>query len=110
VRLSTVLVFVPLAVVAVAIAVANREPVLLRLDPFSDAHPALALAVPLYLLLFLTFLSGILLGALIVGLRRISLRDRKSPRNPPEKPPGKPPGKALVALDAKRLRGDSLSP
>ena len=39
------------------------------LDPFSDAHPALVVEMPLFLLLFLTLLLGVLLGG-IVGADR----------------------------------------
>lgn len=58
-RLLSLLVAVPIAVVLVAIAVANREPVRLVLDPFRPEAPALSVALPFY---------AYLLGALILGV------------------------------------------
>ena len=78
-RLSTVLILVPVVIVAAIIAVANREIIVFRLDPFSAAHPAVAFAMPLYLLLFLTLLLGVLLGGLTVALRRAGLRRAARP-------------------------------
>ena len=67
---STALIFVPTVFIAAVIAVANRAPVRLSLDPFSDTHPALVLQMPLYLLIFAALLLGVLLGGLAVALAR----------------------------------------
>lgn len=58
-RATTLLFGVPSAILIVALAVANRAPVTLNLDPFNPAAPALAIDAPLWLLL---------LGALLIGL------------------------------------------
>ena len=50
---------VPVAVILVTIAVANREPVRLVLDPFRPEAPAISLVLPFY---------AYLLGALLVGV------------------------------------------
>jgi hypothetical protein len=58
-RILSLLIAFPLGAVLVAIAVANRQPVALILDPFRPENPALSVALPLY---------AYLLGALIVGV------------------------------------------
>ena len=55
---------VPTAVIAVVVAVANRQSVDFRLDPFSQISPALAVRMPLFAFLFLTFGAGVLLGGM----------------------------------------------
>ena len=77
-RLSTYVVTVPIVVAAVVLAVANRNPVGFSLDPFSAAAPALAVVMPLYLLLFLTFLLGVLVGGLVVAVNRRRVRNAAS--------------------------------
>lgn len=66
-RVSTLLVLVPVAAVAAALAVANRQPVAFQFDPFASSA---AFAMPLFLLVFLSFLFGVLVGAATMALRR----------------------------------------
>jgi hypothetical protein len=61
---------VPAAVVAAVVAVANRQGVDFSLDPFSQISPALAVRMPLFVLLFLTFGVGVLLGGMATWLSR----------------------------------------
>jgi hypothetical protein len=51
-RILTIVVFVPLAIVLIALAVANRELVAFTLDPFNPGNPALTVQLPLFVLLF----------------------------------------------------------
>lgn len=74
-KLSTYAVTVPAVVVAAVLAVANRQSVQFSLDPFSSTAPAFAVIMPLYLLLFLAVLFGVLLGGLVVAIGR---RPRRS--------------------------------
>ena len=53
---------IPVAVAAAVVAVANREVIAVSLDPFSPDNPALSAHLPVFLLLFLVFVAGILLG------------------------------------------------
>ena len=76
-RLTTLFLLLLLAGVAGVIAVANRQTVVFSLDPFSTTFPAIAFAMPLYLLVFLTLLIGVLLGGATVALGR--MRRRRSP-------------------------------
>ena len=66
-RVSTVLVLVPVAAVAAALAVANREPVAFQFDPFASSA---AFVMPLFLLVFFSFLFGVAVGAATMALRR----------------------------------------
>ena len=50
-KLTLALVVVPLGVILVALAVVNRKPVELVLDPFGGAAPNFSLQAPLFLLL-----------------------------------------------------------
>jgi len=99
VRPSTAFLLVPAAVIAAVIAVANRGDVRLSLDPFSDAHPALVLEMPLFVLVFLALLLGVFLGGLAVALRRAS-RGR-APRSSVSVE------RAIVPLDVARAGNDS---
>ncbi|MBC7102398.1 MAG: DUF1049 domain-containing protein [Parvibaculum sp.] len=54
----------PAVILAMALAVANRRPVLFSLDPFDTASPALGLEVPLFLVILVSVLAGILFGGL----------------------------------------------
>ncbi len=73
-RLTTWILGIPIAAVAVWIALANRAPVVLSLDPFSQESPAISLRMPLYLLLFAAVLVGVLLGCAAIGFRRAARR------------------------------------
>lgn len=73
-RLTTWMIAIPVALAAIWIALANRHPVLLSLDPFSRDAPALTLEMPLYLLLFLAVLAGVLLGGFAIGFGRVARR------------------------------------
>lgn len=101
-RPSTVFLLVPAIVIAAVIAVANRTPINLSLDPFSDVHPALVIQLPLYLLLFAVLLLGVVLGGLAVALRRATRN--KAPRVPESIE------RAIVPLDGAQARNDSSEP
>ena len=74
-KLSTYAVTVPAVVIAAVLAVANRQIVQFSLDPTNAEAPAFAVTMPLYLLLFLAVLFGVLLGGLVVAIGR---RPRRS--------------------------------
>lgn len=58
------LIAVPVAIVLVTIAVANREPVRLVLDPFRPEAPVLSLSMPFYVYLLGALTLGVVLGGL----------------------------------------------
>ncbi len=73
-RLTTWIFAAPTALLAIWIAVANRQPAVFSLDPFSQSAPSLTVQMPLYLLLFAALLVGVLLGGFAIGFRRVARR------------------------------------
>lgn len=65
-RLVWWLLIVPIGVIAVAFAVSNRRSVLVSLDPFRPESPVLGLTLPLYVVIFATFIAGLVVGGLVV--------------------------------------------
>ncbi len=61
-RFLLLFVLLPIAVVAVALSVANRSAVVLSLDPLGGAAPRWSVELPLFILLFATIGLGILIG------------------------------------------------
>jgi uncharacterized integral membrane protein len=59
------LIGLPLAVILVLLAVANRTPVTLSLDPFSGPTPAYAIDLPLFAIIFAATIVGILVGGTV---------------------------------------------
>ena len=72
------LVFIPVAVVVLLFAVANRQMVTLSLDPFSRNPPAMAVDAPLFLILFAVLAIGVLVGGFSAWLGQG--RNRKAAR------------------------------
>jgi uncharacterized integral membrane protein len=58
------IVLVPLAVIIIAFAVANRGTVTLSFDPFSGSDPAATVSLPLYALIILLLIVGVLIGGI----------------------------------------------
>jgi uncharacterized integral membrane protein len=73
-KIVAALFLVPIAVVFVAFAVANRQAVVVSLDPFDQAHPAFALAVPLFALLLAVAIGGVVIGGVAAWLRQSKWR------------------------------------
>jgi hypothetical protein len=69
-KIVTVLILIPLAVVVIALAVANRQPVLVSFDPFDHLHPAMARALPLYQLMLLLLVVGVVVGGAAAWIRQ----------------------------------------
>lgn len=70
-KVVAALILVPLAVVLIAFAVANRQPVTLSLDPFaSGAQSAFTTPpLPLFLVLLAVLIVGVLIGGIAGWLR-----------------------------------------
>ena len=66
----TALLLVPIAIVLVAFAVANRRPVVVSLDPFDPTRPAFAFALPLAELLIGGLIVGVVIGGLAAWMRQ----------------------------------------
>ncbi|MBM6579164.1 LapA family protein [Microvirga sp. BT689] len=62
IRFLKALILLPVAILIVLLAVANRAPVTLSLDPFSQAAPEFAFQLPLFAVIFAAIMVGILIG------------------------------------------------
>ena len=69
-RIFTALILLPLAIIVISLAVANRENVVISFDPFDPTHPALTRALPLYLLMLMLLIGGVVVGGIAAWLRQ----------------------------------------
>ena len=69
-RFVLIVVFVPLAIVLIALAVANREAVPFTLDPFNPGNPGLTVTLPLFVLLFAALAGGMLVGSALTWAKQ----------------------------------------
>ena len=69
-KIVTAVILPPLAAVIIAFAVANRQVVTVSFDPFDTAQPAYAAALPLFVLIFILVIFGVLLGGTVTWLRQ----------------------------------------
>ena len=75
-KFVTLAILVPLAVVIVMFAVANRETITVSFDPFDAAQPAYALKLPLFILIFVLVGLGVVVGGIAAWLRQHKWRMR----------------------------------
>lgn len=73
-RFLLVVVVVPVAVILIALAVANRAFVPFTLDPFNPGNPALTIQMPFFIYLFLALIIGVVIGGLATWLRQGTYR------------------------------------
>jgi hypothetical protein len=64
-QLFLIFIAIPVGVLMVAFAIANRAPVRLTLDPFRPAETSLYLEAPLFLVLFSVLALGLLVGGMV---------------------------------------------
>jgi uncharacterized integral membrane protein len=69
-KIVAALILVPLAVIIIAFAVANRQIVTLSLDPFGGSEPAASVTLPLFALIILVLIGGVLIGGGAAWLRQ----------------------------------------
>lgn len=69
-RIIIVVILVPVAIVLVALAVANRQMTSFTLDPFNPGNAALSVELPLFVLLFLALILGMLIGGAAAWLKQ----------------------------------------
>ena len=79
------LVLLPVGIVIVMLAIANRHRVTISLDPFTADQPAIALTKPLYLIMLVAVLAGVVIGGVAAWLgqgrwRRAARRARSEAR------------------------------
>ena len=69
-KIVTAVIVIPLAVIIVAFAVANRQLVTVSFDPFSATTPAYSATLPLYLLIFALAILGAIVGGVAAWFRQ----------------------------------------
>ena len=69
-KIVAAVVLVPLAILLIALAVANRQFVTVSLDPFSVNPPAAAVTLPLFALIIVLLILGVLIGGVAAWLRQ----------------------------------------
>jgi uncharacterized integral membrane protein len=68
-KIVAALILVPLGIVLIALAVANRQIVTVSFDPFNPEHPAASLALPLFVLIVVLLIAGVVIGGSASWLR-----------------------------------------
>jgi hypothetical protein len=69
-KIVSALILVPLAVAFIAFAVANRQTVVVSLDPFDSTNPAYSIALPLFALILVLLIGGVIIGGAAAWLRQ----------------------------------------
>lgn len=69
-KILTIIVAVPLAAIIIAFAVANRQSVTVSFDPFSSADPAYAATLPLFAVVLLVLIVGVVVGGIAAWIRQ----------------------------------------
>ncbi|MEM7290713.1 MAG: LapA family protein [Pseudomonadota bacterium] len=76
---------VPLAIILVLLSVANRQLTQFSLDPLNADSPALAFELPLFVLLFMALILGMVIGSCLTwmtqGKHRRALREKSYEAN-----------------------------
>ena len=73
-KIVAALVLGPLAIIIIAFAVANRQAVTVSLDPFSTDAPAASLTLPLFALVIVLLILGVVIGGIAAWLRHSKWR------------------------------------
>jgi len=73
-KIVTAIIVVPLAAILIAFAVANRQSVTVSFDPFSATNPAYAATLPLFVLIFVLVILGVVIGGAAAWLRQAKWR------------------------------------
>lgn len=73
-KIVTALILIPVAVGFAALAVANRQTVVISLDPFDHTAPALSVAIPLFALVLALLILGVAVGGMAAWARQSKWR------------------------------------
>lgn len=61
-KIVSAVIIIPLLAIIVAFAVANRQPATLSFDPFSSTAPAYVITLPLFVIVFVMLILGVVIG------------------------------------------------
>jgi len=73
-KIVSALIVVPLAIVIIVFAVANRQSVTVSFDPFSSSSPAYAATLPLFVVIFTVLIVGVLVGGIAAWIGQAKWR------------------------------------
>ncbi len=73
-KIATGIIVVPLAMIMIAFAVANRQMVTVSFDPFFSTAPAYAASLPLFLLIFVVLIFGVIIGGIAAWIGQAKWR------------------------------------
>ncbi|MDO8875504.1 MAG: LapA family protein [Pseudolabrys sp.] len=73
-KVATLVIVLPLAAIIIAFAVANRQLVTVSFDPFTNVDPAYAATLPLFILIFVLTILGVIVGGTAAWLRQAHWR------------------------------------
>jgi uncharacterized integral membrane protein len=69
-KFLSAVILIPFAIVLTVFAVANRQLVTLSFDPFNSTEPALSLRMPLFVLMIVAAVLGVVAGGLATWFRQ----------------------------------------
>ena len=69
-KIVIALILVPLTVVLIAFAVANRQNIIVSLDPLDRTDPTLSFSMPLFALILAFLIGGVIVGGIATWLRQ----------------------------------------
>jgi uncharacterized integral membrane protein len=69
-RIIALAILVPLGIVLIMLSVANRQAVTLALNPFDPTDALLSVTLPFFVFLFLTLITGMILGSLATWFKQ----------------------------------------
>jgi uncharacterized integral membrane protein len=69
-RFFTALVLIPLGVICVVFAVANRHDVTVSFDPFNSTNPSVGITLPLFVVLIVVAILGVVAGGMATWFRQ----------------------------------------
>ncbi len=67
---------IPLAIILIALSVANRAPVMATVDPFNPGNPALSFSLPLFTIVLAALIAGVVLGSFLTWISQGKHRSR----------------------------------
>lgn len=73
-KIITATIVIPPAAVLIAFAVANRHSVTVSFDPFSSVNPAYAATLPLFAVVLLVLIFGVVVGGIAAWIRQSKWR------------------------------------
>ena len=75
-NIITALILLPIMLAIVLFAVGNRAPVTVGFDPFAAVPPMFSLAIPLFLLVLIMLMGGVILGGISAWMGQSRWRRR----------------------------------